>query len=382
MGVNWFEGGRRILALLVGLIIIGAALFVFFGGGDNPVVLETNAPDQRLHWTLKGCDYPDVSQDWSNPTSFGGSEPRRVVACYRAKPNGKVIYAFGPQHEIDLHLPQIPGEGPPPKLKVRKIYDGDYLASEVDTYVEARRDAFQFTYRETQEIGSGLWKIGVVRWAERVTLAIPWVLGSIFGIWVLAMAFGWLVRGFAGIPSGQDFKTGDQGNVAPKSRVPDEWVRYSLVLTGVAGLVAWSINAVFLPWNMTISPWIMKILTVGGKVVVGLVGFGLFFVGAWALKSLFYLITKRPEPQVTGDQSMGQDVVFGMINLFIMVAAAWVVTSYTFVGNWTTSLDRWSRANGYADGATVALSAIFLLWPLIPLYFLKRSKVGDAETVG
>lgn len=381
MGVYWFEGGRRILSVVIGLIIAGAALFVFFGGNDNPVVLQANAPDQRLRWTLKGCDYPDVSRDWVNPTSFGGSEPRRVTACFRAKPNGKVTYGFGPERELDLHLPQIPGKGPPPKLKVRDIYEDGYLSSEVESYADARVNAFRFTYRETEEIASGLWKIGVVSWAGRVTLAIPWVLGAVFVVWVLAMAIGWLIRGFAGIPSGHDSKAGEQGNVTRKTGVSDAWVRYALVFVGVAALIAWLINAVFLPWNIAISPWILRILSVGGKFVAGLIGIGIFFVGGWSLKSLFYLITKRPEPKVTGDQSMGQEFVFGMINLFIMMAGAWVITSYTFVGNWTASLDRWSRANGYADGATVALSAICLLWPLIPLYFLNRSKTGMAEGV-
>lgn len=45
MGINWFEGGRRIASLLATLIMIGGALYLFAGGGSDAVVLETTSPD-------------------------------------------------------------------------------------------------------------------------------------------------------------------------------------------------------------------------------------------------------------------------------------------------------------------------------------------------
>ena len=63
MGINWFEGGRRIVLLLVVLIIIGGAVYVIASNGDDRVVIETSSPDKPLLWTLNRCSYPDFAKE-------------------------------------------------------------------------------------------------------------------------------------------------------------------------------------------------------------------------------------------------------------------------------------------------------------------------------
>ena len=64
MGINWFEGGRRVFGLFSGILLLSSAAYIVFGGGDNRVILETNSPSDRLKWTLKECSYPEQVLDW------------------------------------------------------------------------------------------------------------------------------------------------------------------------------------------------------------------------------------------------------------------------------------------------------------------------------
>ena len=96
MGINWFEGGRRIVTIIAALLIFGGIVYLFMGPGETRIVLETSSPDERLRWTLKPCRYPDVDRAWSGTIEFKDGDPREVVACFRARPDGKIIYAYGP----------------------------------------------------------------------------------------------------------------------------------------------------------------------------------------------------------------------------------------------------------------------------------------------
>lgn len=202
MTINWFEGGRRIVSVLAGLIILGSAFYLFFGGGDNRVIVETSSPSERLHWTLKGCTYPDMDKDWDGTVEFSAGDPRRVTACFRAGTNGQILYALGPKQSFMM---KVRGKDFPVSYN-QMIYGGQF-SDEVGGYITARMNAFKFTPEETQAIGAAQWKIGVVRFCKRAGDAFPWVAGLIVGLWIIAAGIGWMIRGFAGVPSGNDFKT-------------------------------------------------------------------------------------------------------------------------------------------------------------------------------
>ena len=43
-------------------------------------------------------------------------------------------------------------------------------------------------------------------WMQAIDDAFPWVAGMIIFVWVFTAVLGWIVRGFAGVPQGRDFR--------------------------------------------------------------------------------------------------------------------------------------------------------------------------------
>ena len=61
-------------------------------------------------------------------------------------------------------------------------------------------------------------------------------------------------------------------------------------------------------------------------------------------------------------------------NAAFVAIVTWPILSFTIIGDWYDAIDQWSRANGYADGGTFAVAAVFWLWPIIPLCLLDDRK--------
>lgn len=342
----------------------------------TPWCLRRPRPMWRLHWTLKECDYPAYGEYWTDEVAFDTSR-RMVQACFRAGDNGKIPYAYGP--EQSLTLSPIPGKGAPPPFKYKRVFDADAYSEEVRNYARDRMNAFRFTPGETETISAGLWKISLLRFGERATTLFPWMLGLIIGVWLFAFALGWLVRGFAGIPMGCDFKADEADRAAKANRFSLEWLGTAIGGCFLIAGIGWSITKALSPADSTVGHYGGKVLHVIGVGTGILIGFGLFFAGAWGFEMLVLRILKREEPKLKPDDASNAFIGFGVANAFIVGVVAWLVSTYTFVAPWADALDHWSRANGFADGGTMAACGLCLLWPLLPLWMLSRV---DARAVG
>jgi hypothetical protein len=359
MIINWFEGGRRIFSALCGLIFLGGAIYLLVGGGKNQIILESKSPRDNLHWTLKACEYPDFEKAWSKEAEFSPGHPRTIVACFRANVSGKIDYTSNSSATNGLGSPEAPA-----KILEAYPYSGD-----LDEYARSRMDALRLNPQEVGEIRKGLWKIAVANFCERALEAFPWVAGLIIGLWCFSVGVGWLMRGFAGIPKGRDFKADDLNTAARSNRVSLDW----LVMTGVAywffTIAAWVILEVISPPASPVGWFVGKIFYFAGGLIAIFICFSAFFAGAQGLRTLTFRFAGRKPPELDNDDYL---VTFGFSNLLLAGSVYWLLNNYTIAGYWFSSLDHWTRGNGFADGGVMALFMVCLLWPWVLLSAFSR----------
>ena len=85
-----------------------------------------------------------------------------------------------------------------------------YVAPEYDEKVQSYISESVSKLRVTPELAGRLRdSLSSARWDDRKKAfneAMPWVAGICGFLWAFTFAMGWIIRGFAGIPTGQDFK--------------------------------------------------------------------------------------------------------------------------------------------------------------------------------
>lgn len=208
MAVNWFEGGRRITGLLQASVALVGAFYVLFGSSGNAVVFETRSPDQNFQLTFEPCRYPDLTRNIGYKVELRRGDARDIELCFRQDING-ILYRDYPAPVVVMPPPlTMRGEPPrPPQPPPRYFLAGAAFSPEVQAYVDERVDVFRHARYEWESIARDsllqgkLWRI----W-YRLKEAWPWVFGLAFGLWIFASTIGWIIRGFAGIPSGKDFR--------------------------------------------------------------------------------------------------------------------------------------------------------------------------------
>ena len=220
-GVNWFEGGRRISKLLMAIVTaIGA--FILYGTTAQAPTFFTAGPGEPWRFETRACKSPDYSR-YQFDTKVGDED---VDLCFEALPNGKIPYALAPEPEdaaiarkereareaaqAKIEDEAVMAPGKPPPIRVVEIpkwyYNGDPYEEPTMSYISERASAFRLTPQMTQQIReTSSRRLWAARW-ETFNEGFPWVMGIVAAIWGLTMVIGWIVRGFAGVPMGADFR--------------------------------------------------------------------------------------------------------------------------------------------------------------------------------
>lgn len=218
MAVNWFEGGRRISQLIIGLVAAGGALIVALVESPDPE-FTTYGPSAPWIVTQQPCpENAHVEYLWDY--GWGGDE-RGVRLCFIALSDGSfpIAVADPPPTEIERRKQdsakwiaennaRVAGGDAPliPPPSAAWFYTASEYSSRFIEYVGTRRSEFRVTEEMRQaaiERQSGaLWDARKMAFSE----ALPWVAGICGFLWAFTFAMGWIIRGFAGIPAGQDFK--------------------------------------------------------------------------------------------------------------------------------------------------------------------------------
>ena len=213
MATNWFEGGRRISKLCMGIVLAAGAATVLLRNDPDPV-LSSRGP--TMPWFVSSDACPDnayVHHLWKY--DWGGEKPG-LRLCYLPMPDGSIPYAVAPtppdalekQAREEQENARRIANGEPPKLTINMPWF--YVAPEYDEKVQSYISESVSKLRVTPELAGRLRdSLSSARWDDRKKAfneAMPWVAGICGFLWAFTFAMGWIIRGFAGIPTGQDFK--------------------------------------------------------------------------------------------------------------------------------------------------------------------------------
>ena len=206
MAINWFEGGRRITKLLSIIVFVIGIGYVVIESRSDYVTFETTNPDRPWSFTTADCSYPDQSQIIERGIYL--KREKDVELCFR-EIDGGILYKFSGYQE-DQVIPGVVRTPPPlsagPPRQTPLYYKLDGYTPEVIAYMAERKRSFVVSSEMFNAARDNQWKKKWLRKWHRFEEALPWVMGIVFGLWLVTFALGWIIRGFAGIPSGQDFK--------------------------------------------------------------------------------------------------------------------------------------------------------------------------------
>jgi hypothetical protein len=238
MAINWFEGGRRITWLLMAIpAMIGG--YNAYDHSPSRVVFFTASPRDGWHFD----EYPyaasnlDSCAEIKNFSDFQIKEGlvRDIALCFKPNAQGQIVY-FSPKEETERLKRETERLKRIAVANARARIAGDIEAVRILSE-EASRVREILAETGTNELSGGEYDQEVVSYVDRrvADFAInPEILSAIEkslppnekeellghlkttlsltaywigGIWIFSFVLGWIVRGFAGVPRGQDFKT-------------------------------------------------------------------------------------------------------------------------------------------------------------------------------
>jgi len=227
MPVNWFEGGRRITWLLMAIpAMIGG--YNAYDHSPARVMFFTASPRDGWHfdefpWTKYGCARTVNLDDFEIKDDL----VRNIALCFIQNAQGQIIY-FSPKQETErLKIIAV--------AKARARISGDMKAfrdlseessrvremlaetganelsggeydQEVVSYVDRRVSDFAVNPEMLSAIEKRLPEIEKIDLIEHLKTTLSLTAYWMGGIWIFSFVLGWIVRGFAGVPRGQDFK--------------------------------------------------------------------------------------------------------------------------------------------------------------------------------
>lgn len=233
MRLNIFEGARRIALVFGALWVVGC---IAYG--------VVNEPHARMLFSIAGVGDPPVRADSCGPDDATGYVPRGekvpvwVTLCFTAQrandgrmlvpypsnginvrmPNGTIIEGVpeglsradmttrlkAGNYDVEKLLtqaaPNQPGERASEPERLRMFTLGDRASDNVRTHVDAVEAAFTFPSNAVHEAEQQIWDAKLSQWKTTVLV----MLGGLAGGWLLVATLGWVIRGFLGIPRGQD----------------------------------------------------------------------------------------------------------------------------------------------------------------------------------
>jgi hypothetical protein len=242
MKINWFEGGRRITKLFMAIVALIGAYNAYFEYQRPALEFSTSSP--LLPWEVN-LPSADAAVWEKAPLACGRSENisdfeiksglvRNVSLCFLPGEQGSIVSYFVDEDDKDLkHLRKIEaafdrakamGEFGDARVlaleaaRKRIIIDhaqqtrlqtltenGFYLAQ--SEYVNQRVAEFQIDPDTVAAIEKELPRVEREAFLDHVTEVLSITAYFIGGFWIFSFVIGWIVRGFAGIPRGQDFRS-------------------------------------------------------------------------------------------------------------------------------------------------------------------------------
>ncbi len=181
MKLNIFEGARRISLLIGALWVVGWSAHAIFSEPYSRVtygVLWLGAP-----FLTEECSSDAATEYLSRKTPWG--KDVNVELCFLASEanNGEMLVPYADA-----------GEG--------KAWMGRKYSTEVQQYTNSVANKFQLTPEGIEAFEAIQRKNLFEQWGE----AAMFLFAGLAVGWAVVAAIGWIVRGFMGIPRGQDMR--------------------------------------------------------------------------------------------------------------------------------------------------------------------------------
>lgn len=241
MSINWFEGGRRITWLIIAITAAIGAYNAFFEYRQPALQFSTGSPRDAWHPTLAAAA---SSPGWGQASLVCAREEflsgfeikpgliRDVSLCFLADEAGDIVYlsaaeetkylqrveaaiaqASAAQKLDDARALALEASRLRHNMKMAQAKSAQGLTleeteAEVSNYVAQRVADFSVTPAALATIEKELPRIERERFVSHVREVLSIAAYFIGGFWLFSFVIGWIVRGFAGIPRGWDFRTG------------------------------------------------------------------------------------------------------------------------------------------------------------------------------
>ena len=233
--MNWFEGGRRITKLLMATSALIGGYNSYFEINYPPVEFSTKSPRDAWHFNSPDL-YSDLgelvcpAEEFLYNYEIKPGLVRNVSLCFQPDENGKLII-YSTEDELNylkkveqaINRAASAGETEDAKIlaleaaRVRqsiqkanqaglKTLTDDEFAPDAQGYIKRRAAEFVIDPKVATEIDKTLPKIERKVLFDHLKEMFSLTACFVLGFWLFSFMIGWIVRGFAGIPRGQDFK--------------------------------------------------------------------------------------------------------------------------------------------------------------------------------
>jgi hypothetical protein len=180
MKINVFEGARRILRLLQAVWVLGAIVVSWNQTPYVSLTYSTAAPSAPFV-PAEDCRSNDRTEHLYG-RKLDGEKTASVTLCFTAQefPNGSML------------IPYTEKDG--------QVWGNGEYSNEVMNYTKARAERFDLP-DEGRKRALEQWNR---RRTDQLKEAALFTIGGVVCLSILSAIIGWIVRGFFGIPRGQD----------------------------------------------------------------------------------------------------------------------------------------------------------------------------------
>lgn len=197
----------------MGLVALGGVVYIAFPGEPTPT-LTIRGP--TMTWFVSEEDCPSTAHvEYLWGFSWGGDKPG-LNLCF-LDIDGQIPYAVAPtppaealRNELEDQRRKAAGEPPPLRLNAPWFHTGSEYDWQVVKWTKESAASLKITPELRERLkaaqSSARWRAHKEAYLE----AAPWVVGICAFLWAITAAMGWIIRGFAGVPKGKDFRPSEQ----------------------------------------------------------------------------------------------------------------------------------------------------------------------------
>jgi len=181
MKINIFEGARRLTQILMGLVVLGAAIIIWNHSPYMEDYYQIDAPD-KAPYKVEKCD--KNAEHISVDTNESLSKDDHVTLCFKKMLASDGMWLLPYKLEGDIY-------------RLNNSFSED-----VSSYIELKSRDFVLSESDRKSFKTRWW----VQRAKEIAEIVGYLFVALLCIHFLSMLIGWTTRGFLGIQNGKDHR--------------------------------------------------------------------------------------------------------------------------------------------------------------------------------